>query len=328
MSALPTYARGMVQTAVTWACRLISIFALGPLAWWLAASSRAADGSDHIPAVLSTMPALGLGKALGAALLAGMAGIVTARLVSLRPALFNAGAVLTWAAAGSGTVPDVVRIWPDGSVLARLAIEGVALGVPVLVSVALMVWAAGQRAVAGGKNQGASLMREPLMVRLASSPRAVLGELFGVPPRETMLAEPVSVLNIGLGVVVAVAGAVLASWLVAQNMLKGQTVAAAAAGGLFAGAGLVLLDYRLSAAVAMAGLCVVAAVSPLAGVLGHALLAAGKPFDAHVFSGALIAPARVLPIDWLAGGLLGLPMGLSLGSWLSENKYREQAVGA
>lgn len=315
----------MVQTAVTWACRLICVFVLGPMAWWLAASARAADGSNHIPAILSTQPAMGLAKALGAALLAGLAGIVSARLVSLRPALFNAGAVLTWAAAGSGTAPGVARIWPDGSVMPRLAIEGVVLGVPTLVCVALMVWAAGRRAGASTESRA---VPEPLMVRLASSPRGVLGELFGIEPRPAMLAEPVSMLNVAVGVAVAMVGAVLASWLVAQNMLKGQTIGAAAVGGLLAGAGLVLWDYRLSAAVAMAGLVVVAVLSPLAGVLGHDVLSAGRTFESHVFTGGLLAPARVLPIDWLAGGLLGLPLGLSLGSWLSENKYREQAVGA
>ncbi len=321
----------MVQTAATWACRLIAIFALGPIAWWLTAGLRAADGSDHVPGILSTTPALGLLRGLCAVLLAGAAGIITARLVSLREGLFNAGVLLTWGAAGAGTVPDVVRIWPEGAAMPRLALEGLVLGLPLVAMVAFMVTAAGKRGGGAGEPEhevAPGGLREPPLARIVSMPRAVLAELFGVPPRVALLAEPVRVLNVLLAVAVGAAGAVLAAWLVSQNMLKGQAIAAAAAGGIFAGAGLVLLDYRVSPAAALAGVFLVGVLSPLVGQFGHDIVAAGKPLSASVFGGKLLPPARLLPIDWFAGALIGLPMGLSLGSWLGENRYREQAVGA
>ncbi|MFN0010504.1 MAG: hypothetical protein ACKVS8_02545 [Phycisphaerales bacterium] len=309
----------MMQTAARWALRLGACFVIGPVAWWLTAHLRAADGSDHIPAILSTSPLLGLLNTLGAVVLAATVGVLTSRFVSLRAGLLNAGLVLTWAAAGAGTVETVARIWPDGSVLPRLAVEGLVLGLPVIAAVGLMVWAAGRQSVAAGEQAD--------RFSVFGMPRAVLAELFGIAPRPAMLAEPAPLLSVGLGVLIAVVGAVLASWLVAQNMLKGQTIAAAAVGGLLAGAGLVLLDYRISPVVAVIGLGVVAAVSPVAGIFYSDLAIPRQNFDVHVFTGKLLPPARILPLDWLAGGLLGLSMGLSMGAWLSENKYREQAVG-
>lgn len=318
----------MLANAIRWTVRLIAIFALGPIAWSLTAATRAPDGTDHIPPILAANPLSGILSAVAAVSLAGIAGLLSARLLGLRAAWFNTACILIWAAAGTGTVDSAVRLVPSTNLLWRLCLEGTALAIPAVLFAFLMVALAARRtadlpSIPHTPDDQLLLPRGP-----HHAPRAVLAEIFGTAPRHAALAEPApfshALVALGLGLILSA----LAAWLVAQNMLKGQAIAAAAVAGMLAAAALVIFDFRLSPALAIVAIALMAIASPALGVLWHAMLAPNKPLAAHVFALKLFPAARILPLDWLAGGFLGSGLGLSLGAWLTEARYREHAVGA
>jgi hypothetical protein len=103
------------------------------------------------------------------------------------------------------------------------------------------------------------------------------------------------------------AGAVMLPvvWIVAQSPMKGQALAAAILGGL--GAGLVgrLLSPHVQPVLLFASACAF-------GALGHALglMATPGELEMAVVGRATSSLNRVMPIDYAAGALLGVSMGL------------------
>jgi hypothetical protein len=107
-----------------------------------------------------------------------------------------------------------------------------------------------------------------------------------------------------------------AVWLIAQSPMKGQAMAAVIVGGTVAG-----LVARLIAPHVQPVLIFITPV--LFGAIGYLLASVSSrpPLDHAYILGSLSVFARVLPLDYLAGSLLGVAMGLG---WAKSFLHHEQ----
>lgn len=175
-----------------------------------------------------------------------------------------------------------------------LAIEGAVLGA-VVVGVVYVI------SKMGG---GAAAKRDRLDLPPAAhagSPRAQHVEMTGA--------------EIGFGVVLAMAAAFGGAWLVAATNLPGQTFAAAIVGAIAAGLVTSMLQKQGPAWVMVASVVVLGAIAPAIA----AVMMKGQTESAFIEAwnaGKVIAPAKVLPLAWVAGALIGLPLGSMWGSSL------------
>jgi len=96
-----------------------------------------------------------------------------------------------------------------------------------------------------------------------------------------------------------------AAWVVAIEPLKGQTIGAAFVAGLVGAATARLVFLRLPGWTAV---CIPAALVVLGPLATQAM--AGDVVDA-VFEGTLFRLGWLMPMDWAAGALLGIPIGLA-----------------
>ena len=111
-----------------------------------------------------------------------------------------------------------------------------------------------------------------------------------------------------------------AVWLIAQSPLKGQAIAAVFIGAMLAG-----LVGRLLAPHVQP---ILVFVSPMIfGALGQIAAAAltRMPLDEAYINGSLNALARPMPLDYLAGSLLGVSFGLG---WAKSFLHHEEVVAA
>ncbi len=135
------------------------------------------------------------------------------------------------------------------------------------------------------------------------------------PPEPSLL---LSARALGAGLVAAA----FTAWLFAVDAAKGQTIAAAAASGVLGAAiaRMVLVSIPPRIIVVIPG--VLAIVSPL--------LAELTTEDAvrASFEGTLFRLAWITPLDWLAGGLLGIPLGLAWTDSIADSHQPEASDGA
>jgi hypothetical protein len=104
----------------------------------------------------------------------------------------------------------------------------------------------------------------------------------------------------GFGVIAGV----LVAWILAVEPLKGQTLAAAF------GAGVIGAAVARMTAVAVAPYQLIAIPAGLALLGPLTTAAAGGDLVRDMLQGQLFRLSMVLPLDWLAGGMLGLPFGI------------------
>lgn len=108
-----------------------------------------------------------------------------------------------------------------------------------------------------------------------------------------------------ISLAVGLAMSAVAAWLIAVEPLKGQTIGAAFVAGLIGAATARLVFLRLPGWTAAAIPAALAILGPLA---THAL--AGDVV-ADVFDRSLFRLGWLLPLDWAAGALVGIPFGLA-----------------
>jgi hypothetical protein len=115
-----------------------------------------------------------------------------------------------------------------------------------------------------------------------------------------------------------------AVWLIAQSPMKGQAIAAVVVGGTIAGLVARLIAPHVQPILIFA--------SPLIfGAIGHVIAAftTRGPLDEAYISGGLSVFARVMPLDYLAGSLLGVSMGLGWAkSFLHHEEVSHSAAAA
>jgi hypothetical protein len=284
----------MLKTVLRPAFLAGSVLGVGPVCWWLTATLRGPDGGQGVAALLSTSPALGLLRGAGAMALAGGVGVLTARLVSYRSGLFAAGLALAWSAYGSGGADTLLRSLGATGVVGgawKLGAEGLMLGL----LGAVVAFLAGR--VRAGLDDGHQGHEEPV-------PKIV-------GPLAALLALPAGL---------------VASWAVAQNTLPGQALAAGLMAGLLTALGGMIVHHRVNPAWSVLGLAFVAGLAPLSGLFMHK--GVGQAVLLHANEGMLFPTLRLLPWHWVAGALLGVPFGLSLGAWLLAHKLHTEQMAA
>lgn len=277
-----------IPSALRWALLLLSLLAVGPLCSAMIADARDADGGHavsmlvggHIPRTLLA----GLLVFVGA----GVVGWLGSRFFALSTGFACAGIVLAWGAWRTGTFDQLVRRTHGGSELPMLAVEGAValLGAAVI---AWLCWHA-SRAHRPGAASGAPIERQSFMSHFASA-------------KDERALPKVALASILLS---AVAGAAIA-YILAASPLKGQSVFAAFVGAIVAGMAAQFVAQAMRASTTpvsvVLGLVLPAVVVPLVAKGDSALVA-------HTFANSVLPIAKVMPLDWAAGAVLGAPIGL------------------
>lgn len=133
--------------------------------------------------------------------------------------------------------------------------------------------------------------------------------------------EPADTASIGenaVALVVTVIVGGVGAWIVAREGLRGQTFAAAALAGVAGATIATVVAHRASPVAFMAGMGVLALFAP---ALGWALN--GQDAVTAAYANKLFPLAMVTPMDWIAGGFFGIPLGMAWGASMVEKKAPE-----
>lgn len=274
----------MMQALLRWVMPLGGLLIVGPLAGMCTAGLRLADGSDRATLLVSTSPMLGLVLGAIAIGLAAVVGMAAARLINASYGFFSAGLTLAWAAWGTGDLDAIVRSYQAATPLWRLAAEG---------------------AIVGAMGVGACWLILKAAKPHGHTDVAHEGE------NQWMLR--------GRGLAACLVAAGAAGWLFAPESLKGQTFAAAAFGGMFGAVALKMTARGLTPLMVFVGVAVLATAGP---AVASFYYAPASGFVKAVYAGApggALPLVRILPLDWLAGALVGVPIGLSWGGAMTEH---------
>jgi hypothetical protein len=278
--------------------------AIGPVACWFTMRIMGPDGGDQASLLMSASPSQGLIAALAVFALAAAWGCLGARTVGTRSGLFAAGLILAWAAWGTGRsdwiIERIMKGGLGGSPLATFAIEGVLVGALGILTAVLIT-------------------RVPTMAGAIPENRDPEHAHHHLPKEPTTLLDSTTPAAIAAALI---AGAIVV-WIIAQETLKGQTFAAAAIAGIAAAAAGRMASQRVSGAVFIAGLAVVGAAGPAIAMFVHST-PEGAVHAAQ--AGKLFALARALPLDYMAGAFVGVPMGLVWAGSMIERHHPQPAT--
>lgn len=272
----------------------LAVLAIGPIAGAIAGDVRLPGGANGATALTSESPARGALLLLIALAITGATGTLAARLYGARQGLLCAGLVGAWVAWRQGTVEGVLINARSGKPLTMLAIEGLLVGA---VTVA-MVWLV----------MGAAAARDGAEGRSSTSRRASVAREGGG-TTERFAA-------IGFSAALGAAGATLGAYLFGVEALKGQMVFAAFIGSVCAGAAAQFVradaEHERRGGIGLGAFVGIACVAALAPV--WAMWSQGSMVAEAAFAGNLARVANVGPVDWLAGALLGVPVGAAWAS--------------
>lgn len=261
-----------------------SVLAIGPLAGAIAGDVRLPGGSGGATALTSERPVHGGFMLLISLSIVGATGTLGARLFGARHGILCAGLVAAWVAWNHGMTEGVLMNARGGSPLLALAIESLVVGVTMLVMVGVVERVGGGRAAGDRDESGGS-------------------ETKGRRTRRSMFVGAVAV---------AACAGLLGVHLFGVESLKGQTVFSVFVGAVLAGAAARLVVSGPDDAAAQsaslagfAGIALLCVAGPVAAALVH-----GDEIAAAAFAGQLVRIANPCAADWLAGGLLGVPIGV------------------
>lgn len=123
-----------------------------------------------------------------------------------------------------------------------------------------------------------------------------------------------------LGPIIALVVGGIAAWVVARSYDPGQGFGAAFCAGLFGSLVGRVVDNRSPDRAYFAIVPALAVAAPLI-----AAFASGAQAVAHIYAGEVFPPGMVMPMDWLAGSLVGIPMGTAWAGSIIEKKLAETA---
>lgn len=290
----------LTKAILRWSIPLAGLLLVGPLAGMCTIGLRGADGSDAVTPMLSSSPVMGLVMGLMAMVIAGAFGAVATWINGFKSGFFTTGLVLAWATWGLGNMDDIMRRTQSASTMWKLSGEGLVLGAAA-VAVALGLLAVHHRRL----QTSATVSTAPVPEAAVQAERQALRQAI---VRSLIAALPV------MGLVV---------FIVATGALKGQAFAAAVAGALLS---------------VVAGLWATRSAPPFVFIVAAAILAAASPIAATFIHGSeqslvraslggtLFPLARLIPLDWIAGAFVGVPMGLSFAHGLFESHHVEQTA--
>lgn len=268
----------MNRTVTRWVLLLAAFWVLGPVALMIMEGVRAPDGGPQASLLLAESPMRALAAAAAVFVIAGIAGVIGGRLFGVRTGFFSAGLVLVWPAWELGTVLGIVRREQSVSAFASLRLEGVL--------VALATIAAGFAIGRFSREAPAAPAGKP-----AIRAKFAAGDFMGP----------------GAGLI---AGAVAAT-ACARTEMPGQAIAAAFAAGVLGALVAAMLSVHLRPAWVLAGLALLAFIGPASGAMID-----GSQAVAHLYSGTITPLARLTPMHWAAGLMLGVPIGCSWAAGL------------
>jgi hypothetical protein len=273
---------------------IASLLAIGPLAATLINSLRDVDGGRAVTLLINGN--LGGGLAAGAVVFvaAAIVGLAASHFLSLNTGLMSAGIILAWGRWGEGTLEEIVRRAGDGRDLPRLAIEGVAVTLIAALLTRLMVKAAHNAQHPDSKASGA----------LIAGP------------------DGASIWPMFFAVLVAGAAAAAAvTWALSVSGAKGQTFAAAVIGAIAAGATAQVVasskGFHAAPVTPMLSIAMVALTGPLVAAFMH-----GSGLIDAVYSGNVFSLARPISLDWAAGAMLGVPIGLGWAGSMLDRRHQ------
>lgn len=272
----------MIRNTLRWTLLGVAMFVLGPLAASLTQGVRAPDGSTESTLLTAEhvgVAAVRLGACFG---LAALAGAVAGRAFGVRTGLFGAGLVLAWSAGTAGTIDDIIRRTQSASTFRTLASEGVIIG--------LLTAGVGVVCVLASRKHEPAIAPAPV----------TKGARHAGDGRSAARAAG------ALAACLAAGG--LAAAIVARTMLPGQVIAAAACAGIAGAMAGLMVHHHARPHWLLASLCVLGVVGPASAGLAHGEVAHA------VYTNHLTPLARLTPLHWAAGLLIGVPIGLSWGS--------------
>ncbi len=276
---------------LTWAGALLALLVAGPIGRLPALGVRTPTGGDGATVLTAEGVVGGVVAVVVALAVAFGLGFAVKRVLSRRYAMFCAGLSLAWYASATGRGGELVREFGADGLFVRLGVETALLGAVVVG----LVWV---------------LVRRRL---------ETVGEMLHPDPEPAVPWGSKSLAALG----VAAAGTVVGSWVVATTGLPGQALAAAVVGAGLGAFGARLLVPEGHVVSVVAG-CFVAG----AGVLIAGGVMVGGEGLAAVYGGSLIPPARVGPGDWVAGVLIGVPLGQYAAlSMLDRSQEKAERVG-
>ncbi len=292
-----------------WSFTLGALFVVGPLAARLTASLHARDGSIHTSLLVTASPAVGLLVTLLTLALAALLAIPAGRIFGPRFALRIAAFCLAWASWTTGTVDEIIRSLHGDSPVATLAFEGALVGT---LGLGLFLLVLRFSKIQDHGPDGRDLRAGP------DSP----ANLFRA------LASPA-----GMGTLAAsLVGAALLAWVFAIEPLKGQAVFGAFMAGIGAGAAGHLAAMALGADERHEFSFLPFLAPAILGILGplsmSIMLENATTLREAAYAGRLFPLGHILPLDWLAGSFLGVPIGLAWVKSMSEDETPETETPA
>ena len=268
-----------MKVILQWVFVGVAALVVGPIAGWAVSAQLGVDGSGDATMLLGASPMVGVLGHGGAFLLAAGLGLVVTRVLGGRYGLFCAGVVLAWGAARSGRVEAVLAADPVSGVLTTLAFEGLILAA----ATAALAWL---------------VCRDTQHENPAKQEKAISGE---------------TVLAIAAGLVAGGIGA----WLAAQDDLKGQTIASAGVGGALGAVAARVFAHRSAGWAVVLGVCLAGVAGPLLASRVGLEMVLGGLFRGDI-TRSLASLVRIAPLDWAAGALMGVPIGMTWAGSLVE----------
>lgn len=263
-----------------WAVLLLCLFGLGPALTLAMGGVRGGDGGTDATFLLTANPGAGVFAMALALGIAGVVGVASAKFLGVNAGLGAFAMTLIAPAMRLGELVPILRWAESPGAFRVMAIEGVVLAISAAV-VALLI----ERV-----SRSSAESREPGAPKLLSMDSAI-----------------------ALGV--ALAAGALAAWVIAREPTKGQSIFAGVAAGIGGGAAGRIVANRAPLAALALGVMLVGVLGP---VLGMTM--AGSDALRAAYEVRLPALSHPIPIDWLAGSMLGLPLGLSWAASVIEKR--------
>ena len=275
----------MAKTVLKWAIFAVALFVIGPFAGAIASSVQAPDGSTQASILISHSPARALLALALALLLTAIVGVFTSRLFTPRTGLFAAGLVAVWPAGALGDIGGLLRHTASAPVFRTLTFEAL-LVAAALLAVAWIVSRAGTLTTAAPPTA-------PSGLRAYEERTQAL--------KRSLLAAAAGTIAGGIGAVIA-----------ARSTLPGQAIFAAAFAGALGTMAAVLVHKTVAAHWATAGLVLLIVAGPASGGF-----APPEETLRALYASDLSPLARITPLHWFAGLLIGIPIGFSWGESLT-----------
>jgi hypothetical protein len=283
--------KAAVPSILRWSLLVASLLFVGPGCSLALSLLRDVDGGAATSMLISSSPLLGIAGGLLVFIGAGLVGVAGAYWFSMGWGYTCAGLVLAWGAWRIAPIDTLVRRSQGAGDLPWLAAEGL-VAIALTLALAVVITHVARK-------------RQPSPTAHASLPPLRPGLHLFIEHDDIARVAPVT----GMAALAAGLAAGAIAYLVAASMLKGQTFFAACAAGLAAGIVLQVIATgqraRASPALGVLAMALPALVGPIA-----AQVMQGEAIVQAAYAGTLFPPARVLSLDWAAGALLGVPVGM------------------